>query len=234
MCGERGREPPKFHKRPGSSPRVQGTPGLRDLAFPSRRFIPACAGNAPSLFEGSGFRSVHPRVCGERRWRQPLLHSSAGSSPRVRGTLKQVVNKGEIIRFIPACAGNASSQTPVRSNPAVHPRVCGERHSFFNRARKFFGSSPRVRGTRGHTPIPCALFRFIPACAGNASNYLCRQDLPAVHPRVCGERHLVHLYQGLSLGSSPRVRGTRAKASSRRAGSRFIPACAGNAFCSMV
>ena len=49
-----------------------------------------------------------------------------------------------------------------------------------------------------------------------------------VHPRVCGELFAVVVRACLLDGSSPRVRGTPARRNCRRAGHRFIPACAGN------
>jgi len=49
-----------------------------------------------------------------------------------------------------------------------------------------------------------------------------------VHPRVCGEHAWKHYYGNATIGSSPRVRGTRLKDSEDLCPYRFIPACAGN------
>ena len=169
---------------PGSSPRARGAhvgrwdPVHRAAAHPrvrgehrmfrlsgrgARRFIPACAGNAlPGQFPSG----------------------SRGSSPRARGTL---------IGLRP-------------SSLAVHPRVRGERYPPYCRIPSC-GSSPRVRGTRRHMtfghfagtvhPRVCGehvchaavkpIWRFIPACAGNAGHNVDGRS-EAVHPRVCGER----------------------------------------------
>ena len=52
----------------------------------------------------------------------------------------------------------------------------------------------------------------------------------AVHPRACGERVPDILVETMaSIGSSPRVRGTRLLARWGRGSLRFIPARAGNA-----
>ena len=48
------------------------------------------------------------------------------------------------------------------------------------------------------------------------------------HPRVCGEHELTLFENGLALGSSPRVRGTRETAHVDVPEARIIPACAGN------
>ncbi len=71
--------------------------------------------------------SVHPRVCVERPIWAPFYTTSTGSSPRVRGTLLLDRDQAYKIRFIPACAGNATPEPPAPPTTAVHPRVCGER-----------------------------------------------------------------------------------------------------------
>ncbi len=73
-------------------------------------------------------RPVHPRVCGERPIRLAEAALYAGSSPRVRGTLKVDQRVLPAVRFIPACAGNARMRLLMGSNHPVHPRVCGERN----------------------------------------------------------------------------------------------------------
>ncbi len=71
--------------------------------------------------------------------------------------------------------------------------------------------------------------RFIPACAGNAADRRTRRCSGPVHPRVCGERQSGARRIRNAIGSSPRVRGTRAGVAGGRHHYRFIPACAGNA-----
>ena len=71
--------------------------------------------------------------------------------------------------------------------------------------------------------------RIIPACAGNAGGPHRRGDVVRDHPRVCGECLPRVSDRPGEDGSSPRVRGMRARW--RRGGQRrrIIPACAGNA-----
>ncbi len=218
-----------FSEFAGSSPRVRGTPdGLAGrVALP--RFIPACAGNAASPAASAARASVHPRVCGERGAIYWLPRDSAGSSPRVRGTLRRGRRPGTRLRFIPACAGNACSGTGCSPNSPVHPRVCGERRTVSRAASRSHGSSPRVRGTPRHPRPRRHAHRFIPACAGNAGRSTGCRATPPVHPRVCGERYGEDAAQELDCGSSPRVRGTRVDLQLGIVLDRFIPACAGNA-----
>ena len=194
-----------------------------------RRFIPACAGNAGRRRSRRSSRQVHPRVCGERPGESRPPFPGSGSSPRVRGTPHTAYAGAITARFIPACAGNATSRSAPPVGASVHPRVCGERLPTRARRQPWLGSSPRVRGTRrqrrGHQPDR----RFIPACAGNAPATPPWMPSRPVHPRVCGERTEPFLPAKLDDGSSPRVRGTLDPAVLPDARRRFIPACAGNA-----
>ena len=233
----------------GSSPRVRGTQDAQVVRVQLLRFIPACAGNAaapPSCISAS---PVHPRVCGERGQFMSITAVDVGSSPRVRGTRQPYPPRLLGDRFIPACAGNAGAHLGRRVRLPVHPRVCGERRRGNLRASLHSGSSPRVRGTRRGRPGPRLGRRFIPACAGNATAGQRRRCSAPVHPRVCGERWWHRSVDGWWFGSSPRVRGTRARRYARlrgrrfiprvrgtrpkrrpdQRGRRFIPACAGNA-----
>ncbi len=86
VCGERVVQVGIARVSCGSSPRVRGTRRHRTPTRLSRRFIPACAGNAESVPGDAREAAVHPRVCGERGYYQPSGDIIRGSSPRVRGT----------------------------------------------------------------------------------------------------------------------------------------------------
>ena len=106
VCGERGKSAVFVRLPTGSSPRVRGTVGQHHPVTYIDRFIPACAGNGPGDYPMAGQRAVHPRVCGERRFKLLKDRMSAGSSPRVRGTEVSKLGHLKSGRFIPACAGN--------------------------------------------------------------------------------------------------------------------------------
>ena len=152
------------------------------------RFIPACAGNSVSAVTIGCYVAVHPRVCGEQ---DPVTGGSpadTGSSPRVRGTVRNLGQVQQARRFIPACAGNRPSVGSDCRRTPVHPRVCGEQRRPATCSTTGRGSSPRVRGTVGGGVESDSFCRFIPACAGN-SNPRCPAAVPQpVHPRVCGEQ----------------------------------------------
>ena len=87
VCGEHRWSAYAEPRWNGSSPRVRGTHLSGPQVSPTRRFIPACAGNTrPPLFFTIP-TTVHPRVCGEHPKVKNLRPVRVGSSPRVRGTL---------------------------------------------------------------------------------------------------------------------------------------------------
>jgi len=87
MRGERTRPAVRLSKIVGSSPHARGTLALDLSRETNLRFIPACAGNAPSPLAISLFATVHPRRRGERLSIQKRNVRSTGSSPHARGTL---------------------------------------------------------------------------------------------------------------------------------------------------
>ena len=189
----------------GSSPRVRGTSFWTSWYYATNRFIPACAGNMQVDGDAVKFLpSVHPRVCGEHLYDlQPCVACSVGSSPRVRGTCLGAEQSTGLRRFIPACAGNISSQfRPIPSLGGSSPRVRG---TYLDRVLS--RSSPRSAGNMARATA-LALARFIPACAGNIAYRQSASGRPPVHPRVCGEHDTDGPYWC--------------------GGRRFIPACAGN------
>ncbi len=213
----------------GSSPRLRGT--RADSAFISQphRFIPAPAGNALAARLQANPLRIHPRACGERRYGTGMIWSCTGSSPRLRGTHAGQPPRIVLNRFIPAPAGNAFYPRCFAIARPVHPRACGERLRRRIMPNALHGSSPRLRGTRDLGVVQPVSRRFIPAPAGNAR--ACRGWWPvaSVHPRACGERSQSRWPFGQGIGSSPRLRGTRAEIGANGQRHRFIPAPAGNA-----
>ncbi len=170
VCGEHIAAPLTWAPLIGSSPRVRGTPGAAQGRRRVWRFIPACAGNTRNFPAGQVPAPVHPRVCGEHKRDLCAAGQYAGSSPRVRGTQPHEMKRMEVMRFIPACAGNTAFDLWKPAPLTVHPRVCGEHMPPEVGMDLNDGSSPRVRGTRGKAGNKKARNRFIPACAGNTTH----------------------------------------------------------------
>ena len=211
----------------GSSPRVRGTRPSANMIGLYYRFIPAGAGNTSEREHDRPILPVHPRGCGEHSAAPRCASSAAvhprgcgehddmtgnwrrinGSSPRVRGTPHRECAERRVSRFIPAGAGNTSQRVRRASREPVHPRGCGEHLGQFSEVFDYYGSSPRVRGTRlssrkmrriprfipagaGNTPGDVERLtrqRFIPAGAGNTGGPAMSCLWSAVHPRGCGE-----------------------------------------------
>ena len=105
-CGEHLRSRYSDWDNCGSSPRMRGTRLDRATRGLQKRFIPAHAGNTPILLQKSMMMTVHPRACGEHWDASKAGHSTAGSSPRMRGTPSISAGVETLRRFIPAHAGN--------------------------------------------------------------------------------------------------------------------------------
>ncbi len=154
--------------------------------------------------------------------------SQIGSSPRLRGTLLRARKSCELMRFIPAPAGNTCSAPEIRTWQPVHPRACGEHDVRKPDPRVFAGSSPRLRGTQWECIARHLMLRFIPAPAGNTAIARSVMCLSSVHPRACGEHCVATGFRVTIGGSSPRLRGTRGRCRYQGRLRRFIPAPAGN------
>ena len=153
---------------------------------------------------------------------------AAGSSPRARGTVLDLLRGQDGARFIPASAGNGSRGFMSSSTRAVHPRERGERKNKLSDLNDHLGSSPRARGTVLQEGAAGGLHRFIPASAGNGRARLGSGRWGSVHPRERGERASRAAIRASRCGSSPRARGTVLHVGSRAVRLRFIPASAGN------
>ena len=215
----------------GSSPHMRGTHRRTARAGRHVGIIPAHAGNT---IPTSPFRCScrdHPRACGEHEGGQPQCFRFKGSSPRMRGTpfphLRFVVPVG----IIPAHAGNTSRPCMMPSLVQDHPRACGEHpyHALACSLRR--GSSPRMRGTRGHVRSNGEVGGIIPAHAGNTHIMLSHVVCDGDHPRACGEHVVTFAPMVKSAGSSPRMRGTLNPATPEVDQTGIIPAHAGNTQC---
>ena len=154
----------------GSSPHTRGTPFHRLYRFPTMRFIPAYAGNAPAWSRPLTGFPVHPRIRGERIDISNAPRIVTGSSPHTRGTPQGRAEGAHRCRFIPAYAGNALHTSRRPSGWPVHPRIRGERAPSLKASLTPVGSSPHTRGTRPPPSGGLTCPRFIPAYAGNAGS----------------------------------------------------------------
>ena len=111
-----------------------------------QRSIPACAGESPLLHRASAQTGVYPRVCGGISRSSSSGSWVSGLSPRVRGNLILRTAGTEVVRSIPACAGESLYQETAAEPQAVYPRVCGGIAKLERIKVVKDGLSPRVRG----------------------------------------------------------------------------------------
>ena len=233
----------------GSSPLARGTLGQQAVADVEVRFIPARAGNTHLSLATWITASVHPRSRGEHRPISPPLQVHGGSSPLARGTRQERGRLANASRFIPARAGNTTTdRIKFTACHGSSPLARGTHHRLIGRgdcgrfiparagntpvqvieARLRHGSSPLARGTHRRLPAAARRARFIPARAGNTSAPTGCRSARSVHPRSRGEHGIGDYRPRFGRGSSPLARGTRCAGRRHLCGRRFIPARAGN------
>ena len=178
-----------------------------DLARPPRS-IPARAGEPGAPAAGRPFFPVHPRACGGALNAATRRALARGPSPRVRGSRARRRKPHPGGRSIPARAGEPPTHGRIVAWATVHPRACGGARPPERRAGGGEGPSPRVRGSPWSVGFQGAVWRSIPARAGEPSARRRGSFHTRVHPRACGGAHW-HRGSGLGdTGPSPRVRGS--------------------------
>ena len=207
-CGEHAAIERLCDDLAGSSPRLRGTPPFPIRRLVAFRLIPAPAGNTDCALWSPFWGTAHPRACGEHGDVPSIKLQGIGSSPRLRGTLRL-----------------AKSGKPPTT---AHPRACGEHTTKNGHTSRICGSSPRLRGTPLFDRLTALPNRLIPAPAGNTGVVACGGTGQPAHPRACGEHGLFAPPRSSAIGSSPRLRGTRAQELIDAVPIRLIPAPAGN------
>ncbi len=151
----------------------------------------------------------HPRACGEHVTVPQDAILTAGSSPRLRGTLVAYADFAAEHGIIPALAGNTCRPATRRHRSWDHPRACGEHRDRRPLLEHVRGSSPRLRGTRRYSLAGRLQHGIIPALAGNTCSPANHAGASRDHPRACGEHYCFRGAWEPYQGSSPRLRGTR-------------------------
>ena len=126
----------------------------------------------------------------------------------MRGTQSAITTLRIVQRIIPAHAGNTRILNRLR-------RVCR-------------GSSPRMRGTPDVLKSWIGPVGIIPAHAGNTRAATPPPAVREDHPRACGEHQPVYPALLVTVGSSPRMRGTHDPITALCVLRGIIPAHAGN------
>ena len=187
---------------------MRGTPEQAPQSQLAGRIIPADAGNTSGHIVLGLRAGDHPRGCGEHSAIGKRVMQSPGSSPRMRGTLREHLHVVDDIGIIPADAGNTLTCPPALRISWDHPRGCGEHKRLKAGFGQSAGSSPRMRGTRQR-------------------RWWC-MTYSLDHPRGCGEHQYGMPLSDIDDGSSPRMRGTPVQIVHVAGIGGIIPADAGN------
>ena len=169
MCGENAMTKLAKTWAQGSPPHVRGKPCFSSLARLVVGITPACAGKTRhGNLVNVGFED-HPRMCGENKMANKKAWEPRGSPPHVRGKLGEPLDRLQIGRITPACAGKTICPSSRLTLSWDHPRMCGENRMLTRFVQLNPGSPPHVRGKpdglyENHTSI-----RITPACAGKTT-----------------------------------------------------------------
>ena len=166
---------------------MRGTPAQHRALLDESRIIPAHAGNTSRGSCAWYPRRDHPRACGEHVVERRSRRGFKGSSPRMRGTLGELVSDCLRMGIIPAHAGNTILSRDGAWDELDHPRACGEHGNRRPREVSVWGSSPRMRGTLANNIGLAIDPGIIPAHAGNTPAQARTGRHGRDHPRACGE-----------------------------------------------
>ena len=153
----------------GSSPRMRGARFSITSRNKLGRIIPAYAGSTTRPLRRASATADHPRVCGEHGSHPPASDRLPGSSPRMRGALKQTYLRWAVSRIILAYAGSTQLLGGHDACSEDHPRVCGEHATKGTDMDWGWGSSPRMRGALPLTRPERPASWIIPAYAGSTA-----------------------------------------------------------------
>ena len=193
----------------GSSPRMRGSLDMLDSIGYEIGIIPAHAGLTIEARLAFNSPRDHPRACGAHSFMFAATSQRLGSSPRMRGSRYEYDEVTQEPGIIPAHAGLTLCSQAVTCRAGDHPRACGAHMAQDADMCTFEGSSPRMRGSQNNHICALQYAGIIPAHAGLTAGRDIRQPSIRDHPRACGAHWMISSSSSTSLGSSPRMRGSR-------------------------
>jgi len=170
----------------GLSPRARGNRATTASRFAAFGSIPACAGEPEVIQAVLDVMGVYPRVRGGTSAKMNKTTPKIGLSPRARGNHLFTNGNGQLIRSIPACAGEPRARAGRWICSSVYPRVRGGTANQEKHGGKNQGLSPRARGNLVANEYDDGGKRSIPACAGEPSSAPAKSKRSKVYPRVRG------------------------------------------------
>lgn len=138
-----------------------------------------------------------------------MRRSPLRSPPRMRGKDSDGGQRASASRITPAYAEKRYWQRTIQREYRDHPRICGEKLKSMVGGLVSLGSPPRMRG-KGQAGCKVVVeFGITPACAGKRLLTSSGDTRGWDHPRVCGEKCIVHVLVSEELGITPACAGKR-------------------------
>ena len=207
VCGEKAEWFRANRYYEGSPPRMRGKVGLPPPFLSMRRITPAYAGKSPKFRNRLDVYKDHPRVCGEKTYRDSPTYPAAGSPPRMRGKASGPGVLSSLSGITPAYAGKSWLVAVPLPPVWDHPRVCGEKLGWSLSRSRRSGITPAYAGKSFKAQILITPLKD--------------------HPRVCGEKDFTPSPADFALGSPPRMRGKVRRERGPMRSRRITPAYAG-------
>ena len=193
--------------RTGLSPHARGNRGRSGGGRRCQRSIPARAGQPLLMASCTVHRRVYPRTRGATTAPLAGLITLAGLSPHARGNLPFVHLRTSCDRSIPARAGQPGQHGGKPGHYKVYPRTRGATVMSVAETAVIGGLSPHARGNRRRSQKGLALFRSIPARAGQPGWFGRGVKANRVYPRTRGATGSSPWCRRPGTGLSPHARG---------------------------
>ena len=211
----------------GSPPRRRGKVGHNQIAGAAHGITPAWTGKRVHEYKSGRFARDHPRMGGEKAYRQTVPGLGLGSPPRRRGKAGAALRKERLSRITPAWARKRVLSLLISSLAWDHPRIGGEKASEYTRPLISLGSPPHRRGKDFDYAAIIAKSRITPAQAGRSPYFLYGKKDYKDHPRIGGEKAELTAAVISAMGSPPRRRGKGYREFGIDISDRITPAQAG-------
>ena len=134
--------------------------------WPPTRVYPRASGEPPSRSRTRPGSTVYPRASGGTAPIPSSPSHGGGLSPRERGNRDADDGAAEVVRSIPARAGEPGAASGVAKTGQVYPRASGGTGRGIGRSEDGSGLSPRERGNQPFLAPALGDVRSIPARAG--------------------------------------------------------------------
>ena len=174
----------------GLSPLARGNRGDCCYACLCVGPIPACAGEPWFRPDSNRRPGAYPRLRGGTPHQRALISASSGLSPLARGNPEVFGNRRNLLRPIPACAGEPRLHHPQRCGRRAYPRLRGGTSGSDPPPPRSWGLSPLARGNLFQHELIASRCGPIPACAGEPRVIELVRMMLRAYPRLRGGTRL--------------------------------------------